>query len=289
MAKFIQYMTKDSLYDGPFDSKSGWPAAGMGDVIVTENGKLIVVDGGQPHDADTFIELLEAQAEGKIPEIEHWIITHPHLDHYGAIKEISKNQELKNRINVKQFIYWFPDEFCNKEGQPNALDNANREMRELCEAMNADFYMPKRDDILTLDDITLQFLYVPDDCSILNTSGGNYNFCSLIFTIKGKEKKVMITGDAYGRSMQVTAWRYAKKLKCDILQMPHHALCDAFCVDFYKHIDPQILLMPISKGAYRSMHSKLYDSLEGCIANLCVEAKAEKTYKAFEGTAELFI
>jgi len=42
MAKFIQYMTKDSLYDGPFDSKSGWPAAGMGDVIVTENGKLKV-------------------------------------------------------------------------------------------------------------------------------------------------------------------------------------------------------------------------------------------------------
>ena len=90
MAKFIQYMTKGSLYDGPFDSKSGWPAAGMGDVIVTENGKLIVVDGGQPNDADMFIELLEAQAEGKIPEIEHWIITHPHLDHYGAIKAVKR-------------------------------------------------------------------------------------------------------------------------------------------------------------------------------------------------------
>ena len=71
--------------------------------------------------------------------------------------------------------------------------------------------------------------------------------------------------------------------------MPHHALCDAFCHDFYKYVDPKILFLPISSGAYRSMHSKLYDSLEGCIANLCLEAKAESVYKAFEGTAEIDI
>ena len=289
MAKFIQYMTRDSLYDGPFDSKSGWPAAGMGDVIVTQNCKLIVVDGGQPNDAEDFVELLEAHSSEKTPEIDLWIITHPHHDHFGAIQQISKTPELKNRIAVKKFIYWFPGDFCNKHGEPNALKEANSEMSEICDLMCAKRHQPTRNEAFSLDDITIEFLYVPDDCSILNTSGGNYNFCSLIFTIKGKERKIMITGDAYGRSMQVTAWRYAKKLKCDILQMPHHALCDAFCVDFYKHVDPQILLMPISAGAYRSMHSKLYDSLEGCIANLCVEAKAEKIYKAFEGTAELFI
>ena len=289
MARFIQYMTRDSLYDGPFDSKSGWPAAGMGDVIVTENGGLIVIDGGQANDAETLVELLEASAEGKTPEIEYWIITHPHHDHFGAVQQISKREELKNRINVKKFIYWFPDEFCNKDGEANVLRGANDEMSEICELMRAEKLQPARNDMLILDDVTVEFLYVPDDCSILNTSGGNFNFCSLIFTVNGKEKRAMVTGDAYGRSMQVTAWRYAKKLKCDILQMPHHALCDAYCVDFYKYVAPQTLLMPISSGAYRSMHSKTYDSLEGCIANLCVEAKAEKIYKAFEGTAELFI
>ena len=30
------------------------------------------------------------------------------------------------------------------------------------------------------------------------------------YKLKGKNKKVMITGDAYDRSMQITAWRYAK-------------------------------------------------------------------------------
>lgn len=76
---------------------------------------------------------------------------------------------------------------------------------------------------LFLDDTEIEFLYVPDDCSVLNTAGGNPNVCSLIFTVAGNDKKAMITGDAYGRTMQITAWRYAKKLKCDILQMaPSH-------------------------------------------------------------------
>lgn len=289
MAKFIQYMTRDSLYDGPFNSQSGWPAAGMGDLIVTSKGKMVVVDGGQPNDAEDFVKLLESYSGEGIPEIEYWIITHPHLDHYGAIKEISKNEALNKRIRVKKIIYLFPDDFCNGNGVSNILDGVNGEMSEICRQMDAEHNEPKRDELLVLDDVIVHFLYVPDDCSVLNTSGGNMNYLSLIFTVSGNEKKVMVTGDAYRRSMQITAWRYAKKLKCDILQMPHHALCDAYCVDFYKYTEPQILFMPISAGAYRSMHSKLYDTLEGCIANLCLEAKAEKTYKAFEGTAEIFI
>ena len=288
MAKFIQYMTQDSLYDGPFDSKSGWPAAGMGDVIVSDKGKIIVVDGGQPNDAQGFVELLEKQSDN-IPEIDLWIITHPHLDHYGAIRDISKNENLKNRISVKKFVYWFPEEFCNIEGIPNALAGPNADMREICDNMNAESYRPARTEKFIIDDVELEFLYVPDDCSVLNTSGGNFNLCSLIFTVKGNEKTVMVTGDAYRRSMQITAWRYAGKLKCDALQMPHHALCDAFCVDFYRYTDPEIVFLPISSGAYRSMHSSLYDKLEGCIANLCVEAKAKEIYKAFEGTAEIII
>ena len=59
MAKFIQYSTKESQYNGPFDSKVGWAAAGMGDLLVSGEGKLVVVDGGCNNDAESFVELLE--------------------------------------------------------------------------------------------------------------------------------------------------------------------------------------------------------------------------------------
>ena len=289
MAKFIQYMTRESLYDGPFDSKSGWPAAGMGDVIVTDGGRLIVIDGGLPNDSEELTRLLLEKSNGSVANIDLWIITHPHPDHYGAIREICKKPELKNAISVKQFLYWFPDDFCNRNGEPYLLSGANSEMDEICKALKSSYRKPSRNETIILDDVKIKFLFVPDDCSIFRSAGENSNMCSLIFTVEGKDKKVMVTGDAYRRSMQITSWRYADELKCDILQMPHHALCDAFCVDFYKYTEPEILLLPISAGAYRSMHSKLYDKLEGCIANLCLEAKAKEVHKAFEGTAEISI
>lgn len=289
MAKFIQFMTKESLYDGPFDSKSGWAAAGMGDVIVTKNGNLIVIDGGMPSNAEEFLQLLQAHSSGSVITVDLWIITHPHLDHYGVIQEISRTEALKNRICVKEIIYWFPDEFCGKDGKTNALLKENANMTDICRLMSAKNHRPTRDETVTVDGIDVTFLYVPDDCSILNTADGNSNHCSLIFMVRGDDKSVLVTGDAYGRSMQITAWRYADLLKCDILQMPHHALCDAFCTDFYRHADPQTILMPISAAGYRSMHSKLYDTHAGCIVNLCLEAKAQNVYKAFDGTAELLI
>lgn len=287
MEKFIQYSTKESQYSGPFDSKVGWAAAGMGDVIVTDNGRLIVVDGGCPNDAESLVALLEEQSAGKKPEIDMWVITHPHGDHYGAILEICKHPELAERISVKKFVYWFPMEFCNKDKVAGVLEYGNKDMEEICRITGAESYRPARDDKFNIDGIELHFLYVPDDCSVLNTAGGNSNYCSLIFTVQGKNKKVMVTGDAYLRTMQITAWRYHRALKCDILQMPHHALCDSYCVDFYRYVEPDTVLLPISIAGYRAMHSDMYAKSEGCIANLCVEAKAKTVYKAFEGTVQI--
>ena len=120
MAEFIQYMTSASLYDGPFDDKSGWSAAGMGDIIITKNGRFIVVDGGFTDDAESFVAFLESLSDTKVLLIDYWIITHPHLDHYGVIKEISENQKLQKRVVVKNFVYLFPKDFCDKNGKSNA-------------------------------------------------------------------------------------------------------------------------------------------------------------------------
>ena len=115
MEKLIQYATKASAYDGAFDSKVGWAAAGMGYLLRTENGHLIAVDGGHPEDAEAFLELLEANSDGK-PVVDFWIITHPHGDHYGALLEICRRPELAARMSVKTLIYHFPEEFRDARG-----------------------------------------------------------------------------------------------------------------------------------------------------------------------------
>ena len=289
MAKFIQYSTKESQYNGPFDSKVGWAAAGMGDLIVTGNGSLIAVDGGCNNDDVGFVELLEKYSDGKKPVVDLWIITHPHGDHYGAINTISKNPELASRIEVKKFMYWFPMEFTNAEGVPGVLAYGNRDMEAVAAVFGAEYEQPYRDQKIKIDDVELHFLYVPDDCSILNTAGGNSNHCSLIFTVQGPEKKAIVTGDAYSRSMQMTAWRYRHNLKFDIMQFPHHALADSAHKDFYRYIDAKTVFLPTSIAGYRAMHSNMYANTEGGTMNLVAEAKADYVYKSFEGTFEVEI
>ena len=289
MVKLIQYRTNASLYDGAFDSISGWPAAGMGYVIVSENGRLIVIDGGYGDDAGNILELLEQNSENDVVQVDLWIVTHPHYDHYGALRELAENPKLKERINVGKIVYRFPLEFVGKDGKPRNLESACAKMALIASIFGAEEHIPERGERIVIDGVEIEFLYVPDDCSILNTGGGNANLCSLIFTVKGGGQKVMFTGDAYGRTMQMTAWRYKGSLACDVLQMPHHGLCDAYNAEFYREVNAKTLLIPISAAGYRAMHGDLYADREGRNCNLGAENNAERVYKAFDGTVEIEI
>ncbi len=284
MEKLIQYCTHESLYDGPFNGKVGWHAAGMGYVIVTENGKLIVIDGGCPNDAEDFLALLEQYAEGK-PVVDLWIITHAHSDHFGAVNVISKTPALRERLEVKEFLWRFPEEFVEGNGNRSNIP-MNQMMNDLCDAFGASRHQPELNEKMTVDGMELHFLYYAYDCSIINNHF-NANACSLIFTVQAKNKKIMFTGDAVSRTLQVVEWLYRKQLKCDILQMPHHALCDTGLLTFYKGVDAAILLEPTCIAGDRAMHGELYRNAERARFNAWAEENAAKVYKSFTGTVEI--
>lgn len=287
MEKLIQYRTKASLYDGGFGGEYGWSAAGMGYIIVSENGKLVVIDGGFGDDAEDILSLLRENSDKEVPHVDLWIITHPHYDHFGALSELSANERLRGLVTVERILYRFPLEFVGKDGKARNLESTCNKMQAIATAFNADVHCPERGDRIDIDGIEIEFLFVPDDCSFLNTGGGNANLVSLIFTVKGRSKRAMFTGDAYGRTMQMTAWRYKGSLACDIMQMPHHGLCDAYNIDFYREVNAETLLIPISVAGDREMHSERYAEKDGRNHNLWAENNAKTVYKAFEGTVEI--
>lgn len=284
MEKLIQYCTKESLYDGPFNGKVGWHAAGMGYVLITENNRLIVIDGGCPNDAEAFLALLEQAAGGK-PTVDLWIITHAHGDHFGALKVITETPTLRERVEVKELLWRFPDEFADSAG--NLIHPPmNRMMTELCTTLGAVPHCPELDEKITVDGMELHFLYYAYDCRIINNAF-NANACSLIFTVQGQNKKIMFTGDAVTRTLYAVTWIYRKQLKCDILQLPHHALCDTGLLAFYKEVDAAILLEPTCIAGDRAMHSELYCHTERGRWNSWAEENATKIYKSFAGTVEV--
>lgn len=280
MATLLQYQTKASLYDGPFNNEVGWPAAGMGYILKTESEKYVVIDGGHAEDAYSLLQLLLDNTNKALPEIEYWILTHPHRDHYKALLEIARNPEYRNRIYVKHLLFYFPEEFCGAN-----LDcpckRINEDMKQACEWLQADIVHPTLHTPLQIDDLTIEFLFIPYDA----TTFDNANQLSLIFTIQGKQKTCLITGDAYTKNLQYLVGQYGKQLQCDVLQMPHHGLCDTGDFEFYRLVNAKTVLIPISVAGDKTMHSDLYGDAPK--ANLFAEQNANYVIKAFEGTCKI--
>ena len=284
MEKLIQYSTHESRYDGPFNGKVGWRSAGMGYILVTEHGKLAVIDGGCTNDTEDFLALLEQQANGHKPVVELWIITHPHGDHDGVLNTIAQTPELLARVEIKEIVYRFPNEFEERNGtKSNIAANAN--MEKVLALTGAKAHLPELDEKITVDGMEFHFLYYAYDCRIINRTA-NCNVCSLVFTVQGKNKKIMFTGDAYSRNLQVVTWLYRGQLQCNILQMPHHALCDTGNLDFYREVNAEIVLEPTCVAGDRAMHSELYCNTERARWNAFAEENAKKVYNPFEGTVD---
>ena len=279
MAKLIQYATKASFYDGPFGEDGvPWISAGMGYVIITDTGHLIVIDGGHDKDAEDFLSLLKDRAGG-IPVVDTWIITHPHKDHYGVLYEISKRQDIRESIRINEVVYRFPEEF--KDGEGNNIHPAIDIMDSVITSTGAIHTVPKEGDTVKVDNISVRFLFVPDDLSL--TFGPND--LSLIFMIDTKEKRLLFTGDAGRQNLRYVADRYGSEIKCDVLQLPHHGLCDTGHGRFYDAADADTVLIPTSKAGYRSMCSDRYgDAPE---VNKNAEDRASFVYRSFEGTVKI--
>src|SRR5690606_6120086 len=63
----------------------------MAYIIRTDDNKIIVIDGGLPESKNKLTQYLK-QLNGVV---DTWIVTHPHLDHAGALLEIIPPKEIK--------------------------------------------------------------------------------------------------------------------------------------------------------------------------------------------------
>ena len=278
-AKLVGFRTQASLYDGEFNSKVGWKAAGMGYIIKTKSGKLIAVDGGNTEDASSFYNLLKEYSETETVVVDYWILTHPHGDHCNALIGINNNALITNNLTVKNLVYYFPAEFKDKNG--GTCEYYIQTMESVASDLNANIITPKKDQKITLDDVTLEFLYTPTDYAELN----NTNQLSLIFTVKAAKKKAMITGDAFVPSLTKVANEYRDSLKCDILQMPHHFLCDTGHKPFYDFVGAEMVLLPTCISGYAAMVDPDGEYAGNARNKINIEAmtNAKYVYKAYDG------
>lgn len=205
-------------------------------IITTEDGKVLVIDGGSRTETDYFIEYLRAATGQKTPHIDAWFLSHPHSDHCEVFFEI-----LSRRVRAVTFdkVYQcFPptDFYENKDRSADAVLRAYASLRDRFADKEITLH---EGDVFSVGAARITVLYTYDPAFT------NCNDSSVIFRMDLAGTSVLFTGDA-----AVAAGRKALKnhkdsgmLRCEYCKMAHHGQ-NGVERTFYEAVSPEVCLWP---------------------------------------------
>lgn len=216
-------------------------------VFQTAKGKVIVMDGGFPEEANTLRGFIGALGN----EVEAWFISHPHNDHMGALTEILKNpQEMK----IKHIYHSRISKTVQAAEGP--YSPSCQEFYDLLDKT----IIPVTDirtpgDVFSYDDMKLKVLSVANE---ITTNA--YNNSSMIMRVWDKKKTIVFLGDA-GIECGNLALNgpFRDDLDCEYLQMAHHGQngCDKH---FYQSIKFRVCLWPTPSWVWNNDQGKGFNT-----------------------------
>lgn len=218
-------------------------------VILTDNGKVCVIDGGNAGDAPYLKGFLAALGN----EVEAWFISHPHLDHIGALNEILKApDDLKiNTIYHSEMskMYYDQHEIEHRDLTVKFYDNLRKYKGKVVN-------LTKAGSVIVMGDTKFKILGVKNEEIIVNP----YNNQSMIIKVLDRKKSVLFLNDI-GREGgdKLLNSPYRSELDCDYLQMAHHGQ-NGVRKDFYRTIHFSACLWPTPKWLHDNDAGKGYNT-----------------------------
>ncbi len=206
----------------------------MSYVIRTSGGKLIVIDGGVTGDAAYLKGFLAAMGN----EVEAWIISHAHDDHFGALIPLLGQPDAPH---IKTLYGSLPDwDWIKKYGYGDqdinpyaefleALRKANLHITEL--APGADFQ---------IDGVRMEVFGVRN----LEITQNAINNSSLVWRMSDGGKSILFLADlGVEGGQKLLKSPYASRLHADYLQMAHHGQ-NGVDEAFYRAVNPSYCIWP---------------------------------------------
>ncbi|HPQ46664.1 MAG TPA: MBL fold metallo-hydrolase [Clostridia bacterium] len=211
----------------------------MSYLIVTPNGKLVVIDGGLRGDSAYLTEKIHEY--GSV--VSYWIITHVHSDHYYALVDIAGSKDMRG-ITIEKLCYNFPPAEWILEAEPQYAQD-NMVFFDVLPMFDDIAMILNEGDELDVDGMMIDIMKVPDDYLEFDpgyTGGSTVNDTCVVFRlIFPNGKKALFLGDLGFRAGQKLAKRFGEKLKSEIVQMAHHGQNGAG-EDVYKLVRPEICM-----------------------------------------------
>ena len=207
---------------------------GMGYILRSRTGKLLVIDGGHATDADLIIAMLKKLSGKEIPVVDGWFFTHMHADHVNAFLDIAQNKS--DELTVKAVYHSFPSrEFACHWNEEIKFDK----FESIMNSGFCPFIRVTRGDSADFDDIHMQVVFNVDDhfekyltdrteasrSSINSPHGDAINNSDTLYKFTADGHSLLILGDFMHFGEEYVYTYYPETLpdfKADMVQCAHH-------------------------------------------------------------------
>lgn len=221
-------------------------------VITTEDGRVIVIDGGYREDAPRLLACLREVTGQDVPHVDAFWLTHPHSDHMHAFMELCEHHA--DEWTFDGVYFHFPSvQFIAAEDREYVY---LAEFYEKIGLFAHKMHIVSAGDVYLFGEARIDVLYTTDDSFHRNVC----NNASTVFRLTLGGKRVLITGDCGVEAGQKLLRLYgAEGLHAEICQMSHHGQngCDR---DFYAAVSPEICLWCTPKWLWDNDAGKGYNT-----------------------------
>lgn len=261
---------------------------GFGECIIVRNDKhTIVIDGGDNlsgvYEKNPYrIKLLTYLQKEGISVIDLLIMSHPHRDHIGSLKEVVEYLQIKEAWyplgipndtdksgvckdnNMYEALELYKDIILQLEQQGTTLKILSNEYNFSFSDITIKVFPTILENILDVQK-NIDLLYNgsnKEKClDILNDIDKNLNACSLVLRIEYHETKILLTSD-----ILLTYWDFIEEkeqLKANILKMPHHGDIKHASKEFLECVNPEhVIICADNENTYNLPSDNIKEFIE---------------------------
>lgn len=210
-------------------------------ILLRSEKKIVLIDAGNIISGYKVAKYLEKM---KVKKLDHFIITHPHPDHFGGVffvlqalpvEKVYDNGQKFHPEEQSDFYRWYEELFRHREN----------------------YGILKTGDVLPLGEWNLEVLWPPEPPEFFP----DFNLSTLV--IKVKEMTIptdagfscLLAGDLITPT-ENELLRRGTDLRSKILKVGHHGADDATSDEFLAAVSPEIAIISVNKDNIRGYPAK---------------------------------
>ena len=225
----------------------------MGYMIKTDEGKLVMIDGGTRGDVSNVAN--EIMANGGV--VDYWFITHAHDDHYGVLLSILNNPS-KYNIEIKTICLNFNEESWYMENDSSRYEDIKEMLAMLRrEEVRDKIHIVQNREEIPLDNLIFTILKTTSPEQKEN-SGNNQ---SVVIKVTNMYKSMLFLGDLGPEEEKDFVNSNLDEIDCDAVQMAHHGQ-KGVTKETYKKISPKVCFWPTPDWLYDNDRGEGFNTAE---------------------------